>query len=150
MLNMTDKKSYRPISTLSNFSKIFEKLIYIQINSFIDSKLSKYLAAFRKNHNTQHDLLNMTETWSSMLTTTFCNYADDNTMHSSDKNANIVIGRLRHDFAIISEWSYEYYMLLNADKCYFLTVSFNEHVDNVTEEKILGMVLMIRSILSFI
>ena len=30
----TDKSNYRPISTLSNFSKIFVKLIYSQVNSY--------------------------------------------------------------------------------------------------------------------
>ena len=37
----TDKSNYSPISILSNFSKIFEKLIYTLINSFIEPKLSK-------------------------------------------------------------------------------------------------------------
>ena len=37
-------------------------------------------------------------------TTTLFNYANENTMYSSDKNSNIVISRLRHDFAIIPEW----------------------------------------------
>ena len=32
----TDKTNYRPISTLSNFSKDFEKMIYIQINLFME------------------------------------------------------------------------------------------------------------------
>ena len=31
----TNKSNYRPISTLSNFSEVFKKLIYIQINSFM-------------------------------------------------------------------------------------------------------------------
>ena len=71
-------------------------------------------------------------------------------MYSSHKNANIVISRLRHDFAI-SEWFYEHYMVLNADKCHFLTVYFNKPfpdfsfndtaVENVTKEKILGIVI---------
>ena len=46
-------------------------------------------------------------------TTTLCNYAGDNTMYSSDKNCNIVTSRLRHDFAIISEWFYWYSMVLS-------------------------------------
>ena len=44
--DVTDKTNYRPISTLSNFSNVFEKMIYAQINSFMKSKLSKYLAGF--------------------------------------------------------------------------------------------------------
>ena len=59
----TDKSNYRPISTLSNFSKIFEILIYSQVNSCMESKLSKYLAGFRRNHNTQHALTRMIESW---------------------------------------------------------------------------------------
>ena len=84
-------------------------------------------------------------------TTTLGNYADDNTMYFSDKNANIVMSRLRHAFAIISEWFYENYMDLNADKCHFLTVGLNEPlpdfsfndttVENIIEEKILGIVI---------
>ena len=34
----------------SNFQNIFEKLIYTQINSFTEPKLSKCLKRFRKNH----------------------------------------------------------------------------------------------------
>ena len=30
----TSKLDYRPVSTLSNFSKIFEKLIYLQLNNY--------------------------------------------------------------------------------------------------------------------
>ena len=63
----TDKTNYRPINTLSSFSKVFEKLIYAQINPFMEPKLSKYLAGFRAKHNTQHALLKMIETWRAML-----------------------------------------------------------------------------------
>ena len=43
--------------------KIFEKLIYSQVNSHMEPKLSKYVVGFRRNHNTQHALLRMIETW---------------------------------------------------------------------------------------
>lgn len=49
------------MSTLSNLSKVFEKLIYSQINTHMTVKLSKYLTRFCKNHNTWHALLNMIE-----------------------------------------------------------------------------------------
>ena len=71
-------------------------------------------------------------------------------LYSSGKNANIRISRLRHDFAIISEWFYENYMVLKASNCHFLTVGFIESfpdfsfndttIENVAEEKILGIV----------
>ena len=42
------------MSTLSNLSKVFEKLIYPQISLYMSDKFSKYLTVFCKNHNTQH------------------------------------------------------------------------------------------------
>ena len=57
----TKKENYRPISSLSSFSKIFEKLIHSQISQFIESELSDYLTGFRRNHNTQYALLEMIE-----------------------------------------------------------------------------------------
>ena len=63
----TLKTDYLPVSTLSNFSKIFEKLIYLQLNNYIQNKFSIYLTGFRKNHGTQHALLKMIETWKTKL-----------------------------------------------------------------------------------
>ena len=63
----TDKTNYRPISSLSNLSKVFEKLTYTQINSFMEPKLYKYLAGFRVKYNTHHALLKTIETWRAML-----------------------------------------------------------------------------------
>ena len=40
---MNDKQNYRLVSTLSNLSKVFEKLIYSQINIYTSDKFSKYL-----------------------------------------------------------------------------------------------------------
>ena len=72
-------------------------------------------------------------------------------MYSSDKNFNIVINRLRHNFGIISEWFYENYTALCPDKCHFLTLGFNKPITdfflentiikNIREEKILGIVI---------
>ena len=59
-------------------------------------------------------------------TTTLCNYADDNTMYFWDKNSNIVISSFRHDFEIISKWFYEHCMVLNPDKCHFLSLGFDK------------------------
>ena len=54
-----DKKNYRPISALPSMSKIFERLMFKQISSFIENKSSQYLGGFRKGHNTQHALLRL-------------------------------------------------------------------------------------------
>ena len=54
-----DKKNYRPISVLPSMSKIFERLMFKQISSFIENKISQYLCGFRKGYNTQHALLRL-------------------------------------------------------------------------------------------
>ena len=57
-----DKKcisNYRPISVLSFFSKVFEKVMYNHLIDFIDENniLSKHQFGFRKNHSTKFMLL---------------------------------------------------------------------------------------------
>ena len=51
-LDNVSKDNYQPISTLSNFAKLFESIIYTQLNDCMGKKFSKYLTGFRKNHNT--------------------------------------------------------------------------------------------------
>ena len=55
------------LSTLSIFSKIIEKLVYLQLNNYMQNKFLIYLTGFRKNHGTQHTLLKMIETWKTKL-----------------------------------------------------------------------------------
>ena len=62
-----DKENYRPVSVLPHVSKIIERVMYIQIENFMEDKLSKLLTGFRKNHSTQHCLVNMLEIWQSTL-----------------------------------------------------------------------------------
>jgi exonuclease III len=58
-----DKKNYRPISLLPALSKVFERLIAKQINSFIEPYLSNFLCGFRKGYSSQHALLSMLRKW---------------------------------------------------------------------------------------
>ena len=51
-----DKENYRPVSVLPHVSKVFERIMYYQINDYMKEKLSKQLTGFRKNHSTQHCL----------------------------------------------------------------------------------------------
>ena len=62
-----DKENYRPVSVLFNVSKVFERIIYSQIDAFMQDKLSNLLTGFRKNHSTQHCLMYMLENWKNML-----------------------------------------------------------------------------------
>ena len=56
-----DKENYRPVSILSHASKVFERIMYMQIDTFMRGKISKLLTGFRKNHSTQHCLMSMLE-----------------------------------------------------------------------------------------
>ena len=57
----TDKNNYRPVSILSNISKIYERSFYNQMYDYFDSIFSKYQCGFRKGHSPQHCLLYMIE-----------------------------------------------------------------------------------------
>ena len=61
------KENYRPVSVLSTFLKLFERVIYNQLHEFMETKFSKFLIGFRKNHNTQYTLLRMIENWKTQL-----------------------------------------------------------------------------------
>ena len=48
-------------------SKVFERILYKQIDTFMTTKFSPYLCGFIKNHNAQYSLLKMIETWKKHL-----------------------------------------------------------------------------------
>ena len=66
------------------------------------------------------------------------------------KNTNIVINRIRHDFAVRCEWFYEHCMVFSPDKSYYLALSFDNRfpdfsfndttIENINGEKISGIV----------
>ena len=58
-----NKENYRPVSFLSHMSKVFEKILYNQLNDFMKDKLSNIFTGFRNSHSAQHSLLIMTEKW---------------------------------------------------------------------------------------
>ena len=62
-LKNTSKDNCRPISILSNFTKLFESILFTQLNSYMQDKFSNYLTCFRKNQNTQNSLLRMIKSW---------------------------------------------------------------------------------------
>ena len=55
--------NYRPISLLSNINKIFEKIMFNRLSSFISDQNSLYehQYGFRSKHSTEHALINLTE-----------------------------------------------------------------------------------------
>ena len=55
-----EKENYRPISILSDFSKVFERLINNQKNKFKEKRFSEFFTGFRKK-TPQYALLTMIE-----------------------------------------------------------------------------------------
>ena len=56
-----NKENYRPVSLLSDMSKVFERFLYNQLNDFTKDKPSNIVTGFRKGHSAQHSLLIMIE-----------------------------------------------------------------------------------------
>ena len=65
--NPTDKTNYRPVSTLPLLSKVFEKVMYIQLYDYMESFLNQLLCGFRKAHSTQHALFRLIQSWQKEL-----------------------------------------------------------------------------------
>ena len=60
----TDASNYRPISLLSSFNRIFEKLLYYRMKDFIDKNklIHSFQYGFRKAHSPDHAILDIVET----------------------------------------------------------------------------------------
>ena len=58
----TGKTKYRPVSILSNISKIYERLMLDNMSDYFNDVLSKFQCGFRKGFGTQNCLLYMMET----------------------------------------------------------------------------------------
>ena len=60
-------KNYRQVSLLPIISKLFEKIMYKQISSYVNNFLSTYLFGFRKGHSSEQCLIKMLETWKKVI-----------------------------------------------------------------------------------
>ena len=60
-LDLLQRDNSRPVTLLPHISKVFETVIYKQINSFMENKISNCVTGFRKSHGTQHSLIVMLE-----------------------------------------------------------------------------------------
>ena len=59
----TNITNYRPVSVLNVFSKFYEKIMKEEIMSFMESKFSPFLSAYRKSYSTQQVLIRLIEEW---------------------------------------------------------------------------------------
>ena len=61
------KDNYRPISILKNISKVYERILFKQIGTFMDNCFSKFQCGFRIGYSTQQCLLALMEKWKSAV-----------------------------------------------------------------------------------
>ena len=61
------KSNYRPVSILPIPSKIFEKVLSVQLSTFFETIFDQFLCAFRKGHGCQTTLLRLLEDWKQAL-----------------------------------------------------------------------------------
>ena len=62
----SEKNNYRPVSILSNISKVYERIMFKQMSEFFESSFfSKYQCGFREGFGAQQCLVSMLEKWKS-------------------------------------------------------------------------------------
>ena len=69
MKDKSDKSNYKPVSILSNYSKVYEKLIYNQLYQYFENILFPSQCGFRKGYSTQHCLLVLIEKFKEAIDT---------------------------------------------------------------------------------
>ena len=65
--SLLEKTNYRPITVLPAFSKVFERILHIQMSKHFEFILDKYMFAYRKFHGCPAALLTLTEQWKAEL-----------------------------------------------------------------------------------
>ena len=56
-IDCMNKENYRSVDLLYHMSKVFERILYNQLNYFMKDKLSNIFTGFRKGDSEQHSLL---------------------------------------------------------------------------------------------
>ena len=116
----TDPSNYRPISLLSIFNKIFEKLMYNRLKSFFEKQniIFKSQYGFREKYSTQHailDIVNQVQSNKSRKLFT-CGIFIDLQKAFDTVNYSILLEKLHHYGirGIINDWfsSYLYQLVL--------------------------------------
>ena len=64
---ISNSENYRPVSVLPLISKILERIIYNQLNEYLERYLNSILCGFRKSDSTQHALFKLLQVWQEEL-----------------------------------------------------------------------------------
>ena len=148
--DVTKCANYRPISLLSNISKIFERVMYNRIEHFLEEHDSIYELqfGFRKNYSTNHALLSIVESIRKNLDnkTYSCRVFVDLEKAFDTVNHTILLSKLNH-YGIRGEsleWFRSY--LTNRKQCSTINGSSSEYSKiscGVPQGSILGPLLFL-------
>ena len=80
-----------------------------------------------------------------------CKYGDDNILFVLDKNFDEVLKNPQNDFLILHEWVFNNFLILNPNKCHFMTLGTPNKlpkfkcndiiIKNSFSEKLLGIII---------
>ena len=110
----TDPSNYRPTSLLSNYNRIFEKIMYKKRKEFIDRNDISYSSqyGFRKGHSTQHAILDIVNAIQTNMNQGLysCGIFIDLKKAFDTVNHGILLNKLQHyGFrSIINDWFTSY------------------------------------------
>ena len=69
--NKNDISNFRPVSILTTFSKIYERVTKKLIDEVMNKYVSPFISAYRQNYSTQHVLVRLLEEWREGLDNNF-------------------------------------------------------------------------------
>ena len=69
--NKNKMSSFRPVSVLNTYSKVYERVIKDQIVCGMEKYFSPFLSAYKKNYSSQNILISLIEQWRKTLDSNF-------------------------------------------------------------------------------